>query len=724
MDSATQVETQSEFRLHQLQLQNFKRFEDITLTLTPSPKIIVGANGSGKTQILWAILIFLRGHNARVPSSKHFDSTEFNFSGELQDLFGDRLFVNQYKAPHTLVHVDARDKKFTLTGTFHDTKYHHKANKNVVLQYSLRDGLLHDKPENHESLAPIRFAFMPPTYQWGDLSEERLRIKMFLTAGVQHLRPRLFQAKDFVNDGLHHLGFQATVAAPNKDGPAIATVTERGATLDIGACAGSLQKIIAILTLLYHLTTDATINAAQVEALEKKIAHDSNTFKQRIFLIDELESLLYENVTAKLYDFLVSTCAEHDIQLIVATNSRAIIDPRLKTDQQIMFLTPDGKAVELTDDLPKDEQGRASLYPILDALSQVKSSKPLLVLEGTNDQAFYSKYTTLGQHFHFLTTSGAVNKQNLSNILTQAKLKHVFLRDSDMYAASPDLPTAQARITQVVGAPVIYTLLPCIESYLILHRLLRSTDVDARRAEVVQALQQRKWYFVSTFRDFCKESKQKPPPTAAHHCEPEGSMQRSADRLATMTNDDLSTFSKGDLKRICDICKQPIVNEKGNRKDRASAAADPAADDPDAFTVTTEASTSTSNPATEAAAAPDSALSSDPGSDEPPQDPASDFDSSENDETMAMVDRVLADSENDPDVLWNSLIAQLTAKATSSFDRNNRVSFWTTYVSIVRGHDLMPNAAAVMRGLERQHLHPAVKALLADTEQAVLACLC
>ncbi|KJE96708.1 hypothetical protein CAOG_010042 [Capsaspora owczarzaki ATCC 30864] len=677
MDSATQVETQSEFRLHQLRLQNFKKFEDITLTLTPSPKIIVGANGSGKTQILWAILIFLRGHNARVPSSKHFDSDPFKFSGELQDLFGDRLFVNQYKAPDTLVRVGARNKKFTLTGTFLDPTYHH-TNENVVLQYSLRDGLLHDKPENHESLAPIRFAFMPPTYQWGDLSEELHRNEPFLTAGVQYLRWRLFQAKDFVNDGLHHLGFQATVAAPNKDGPAIATVTERGATLDIGACAGSLQKIIAILTLLYHLTAGATINAAQDDARGKKIAHDS------------------------------TRCAHLPHRRARSTALRECDGQA--TDQQIMFLTPDGKAVELTGELPKDEQGRASLYPILDALSQVKSSKPLLVLEGTNDQAFYSKYTTLGQHFHFLTTSGAVNKQNLSNILTQAKLKHVFLRDSDMYAASPDLPTAQARITQVVGAPVIYTLLPCIESYLILHRLLRSTDIDTRRFRMIQALQQRKW-------------------------------------LATMTNDDLSTFSKGDLKRICDICKQPIVNEKGNRKDQASAAADPATPDAsDAFgslfapgnnedqasaakgslfeastsTNNTSPASASSNPTTEAA---DSDLSSGSGSDAPAQDLASDLASSENDETMAMVDRVLADSENDPDVLWNSLLAQLTAEATSSFDRNNRVSFWTTYVSIVRGHDLMPNAAAVMRGLERQHLHPAVKTLLADTEQAVLACL-
>ncbi|KJE94116.1 hypothetical protein CAOG_04804 [Capsaspora owczarzaki ATCC 30864] len=630
MDSATQVETQSEFRLHQLRLQNFKKFEDITLTLTPSPKIIVGANGSGKTQILWAILIFLRGHNSRIPSSKHFHSDPFRFT-ELEDLFGDRAFLDSVEIPDTLVRVGTSDKKFTLTGTFHDSRYHgtnkdDDPNVHAQMAYSLKDGLLLDK-SHHKSLAPIRFAFLPPTYQWGTQKFERPVDHMFLSAGVQHLRNRLDQqeAVDFVNQALVHLKFQAklTVVASSGRGPVDVTVTENGVTLDIGVCAGSLQKIIAILTLLYHLTSDAT-----AQAVKKEGKPGQNTFKQRIFLIDELEALLYESVASKLYAFLVNTCAEHDIQLIVATNSRAIIEQRLDTRQDVLFLTWDGKAVEISNNLPY-KQVQEHLFPVLDALSQVKDSKPILVLEGKNDEEFYRKYTTLGQHFHFLTTSGAVNKQSVSNILTQAKLKHVFLRDSDMYAASPDLTAAQARITKIVGAPVVYTLLPCIESYLILHRLLKSADADTRRLRVVQALPQRKSYFVATFKTFCRESS-------------------------------------------------------------------------------------------------DSALVSASSLGEPAQDPASELASSENDGTIAMLDRVLADSENGPEVLWNSLLARLTTEGTSfssSFDRKNRVSFWTTYVKMVRGHDFMPDAADFMGSLECKDLDRDVKALLAQTEQAVLACL-
>ncbi|KJE97917.1 hypothetical protein CAOG_010167 [Capsaspora owczarzaki ATCC 30864] len=165
MDSATQVETKSEFRLHQLQLQNFKRFEDITFTLTPSPKIIVGANGSGKTQVLWAIIIFLRGHNARVPSSQHFHSDPFEFI-ELQDLLGETLFNNLHEGARTLVRVGALNSKFTLTGTFLDRQYHgtddqSRPNVHAQMVYSLKEGLYLDKT-THKSFAPVRFAFMPP----------------------------------------------------------------------------------------------------------------------------------------------------------------------------------------------------------------------------------------------------------------------------------------------------------------------------------------------------------------------------------------------------------------------------------------------------------------------------------------------------------------------------------------------------------------------------------
>ena len=54
------------FHLHKLHIQNFKRFSNIELTFVPNHVVIMGANGSGKTQILWAILFLLRGYNSQL----------------------------------------------------------------------------------------------------------------------------------------------------------------------------------------------------------------------------------------------------------------------------------------------------------------------------------------------------------------------------------------------------------------------------------------------------------------------------------------------------------------------------------------------------------------------------------------------------------------------------------------------------------------------------------
>jgi hypothetical protein len=53
--------------LQSLQIKNFKRFPDLTINLgvLDSPLLICGENGSGKTQVLWALLLFFRACNSR-----------------------------------------------------------------------------------------------------------------------------------------------------------------------------------------------------------------------------------------------------------------------------------------------------------------------------------------------------------------------------------------------------------------------------------------------------------------------------------------------------------------------------------------------------------------------------------------------------------------------------------------------------------------------------------
>ena len=50
--------------LTKLALTNFRRFSQWELAHIPSPLVLIGDNGCGKTTILWALVLFFRGFNA------------------------------------------------------------------------------------------------------------------------------------------------------------------------------------------------------------------------------------------------------------------------------------------------------------------------------------------------------------------------------------------------------------------------------------------------------------------------------------------------------------------------------------------------------------------------------------------------------------------------------------------------------------------------------------
>ena len=66
--------------LVRLHLKDFKRFPEATLELSPEPRLFVGRNGSGKTQLLWAIQLFFLAYNERSTKSKQSENQPFSFS--------------------------------------------------------------------------------------------------------------------------------------------------------------------------------------------------------------------------------------------------------------------------------------------------------------------------------------------------------------------------------------------------------------------------------------------------------------------------------------------------------------------------------------------------------------------------------------------------------------------------------------------------------------------
>ena len=74
-------------RLVELQLQNFRCFEKLTLTFSTPYTILIGVNGSGKSTVLDAIRIFLDG---LVTSARLIQNHEITFTiYDLEILFSD-----------------------------------------------------------------------------------------------------------------------------------------------------------------------------------------------------------------------------------------------------------------------------------------------------------------------------------------------------------------------------------------------------------------------------------------------------------------------------------------------------------------------------------------------------------------------------------------------------------------------------------------------------------
>jgi predicted ATP-binding protein involved in virulence len=57
--------------LQSLTLSNFKKFESLSFQKITPKHAIMGLNGSGKTTMIWSIILFCRGYNTLVKSSQH-----------------------------------------------------------------------------------------------------------------------------------------------------------------------------------------------------------------------------------------------------------------------------------------------------------------------------------------------------------------------------------------------------------------------------------------------------------------------------------------------------------------------------------------------------------------------------------------------------------------------------------------------------------------------------
>lgn len=132
-----------------------------------------------------------------------------------------------------------------------------------------------------------------------------------------------------------------------------------------------------------------------------------------VFLIDEPETHLNWHLEKLLFSYLKQFSEEYDKQLIIATHSRIVVDPDLKSSAQFLFWN-DGK-VSVSDQLPKNQRDKL----LDDAFQSLK-------IGGFEDLTIFCEDESHRAFFDALLTSMNIEGYQISRCGSSANVKSLY----------------------------------------------------------------------------------------------------------------------------------------------------------------------------------------------------------------------------------------------------------------------------------------------------------
>src|SRR5690349_17510060 len=100
-------------QLINLTLQNYKKFSNMEFPLRKKSLLIMGPNSSGKTQLIYALILYFRGYNLSFPSS--------NFHSKLPNDDKDVKYLDLKSEAHLLLHPCFNNPKSSYAHFIHDS---------------------------------------------------------------------------------------------------------------------------------------------------------------------------------------------------------------------------------------------------------------------------------------------------------------------------------------------------------------------------------------------------------------------------------------------------------------------------------------------------------------------------------------------------------------------------------------------------------------------------
>lgn len=317
--------------MQEIEINNFKKFSTITIPLNREILTINGPSGSGKSQILYALMLFFQCHNHNYYQYSKYGNTllknkilRLYISPETHKLlhpsfpcpsdFSEYIHDKEILGPcSTFCGTDNLNKKINVTLNINGS-YHLSSNKNVDIK-----GI-------------YRYIYMGHTFYFGDESEN---IKDELKSNNIHIRTSTINV--YINDKywggfMKNIKLLFPLITNIKMDKYSILITEKitkkfitpsgyvsdftsEKTLEVKNMGTAFQKIFASLVLLYNLL------------INRKL-HDTYIYESiidRYFLIEEPECLLDSALLINFYNLIRNICIENNIKLIVVSNSQYII---------------------------------------------------------------------------------------------------------------------------------------------------------------------------------------------------------------------------------------------------------------------------------------------------------------------------------------------------------------------------------------------------------------
>jgi predicted ATPase len=283
-----------------LSFQNYKRFPVFRLDLSKDTLLISGQNGSGKTQLLWACLLFFSAFNNRVESR-----TEEKVSVTSID-----LAILLCREPFRSVgsfssFVNKKDFSGKVPFTI---DFSNDTSTNINVEFNGITCFHYEK--EFLPVEKIRFAFQSLDFHFCHWNDEKAQTHI-LTSASQNLRT-LYKglgqsSREKVNEIMKHLfGIEKIEFTSEYE----LLVYEKANSLEnnpleIMFCGSACQKVMSGLILLQTLISRcATV---------------------KYFLIEETEALFYPSLALGYFCIVRELCVTHNIRMILSTNCQEIL---------------------------------------------------------------------------------------------------------------------------------------------------------------------------------------------------------------------------------------------------------------------------------------------------------------------------------------------------------------------------------------------------------------